>query len=608
MPYVSPRSADRIAHDLPTVIFIVYESHEVKLAEALKQLFQHWGIGTVYCRQEIRGLAVSEPYRQFLAEQLSTARLVIPLLSPSFQWSSYCQAEVGACATFKKPMISVIIPPSSINDVRAISPVLEGFDYVIASPSLPRWPPKKLFDILKSVGGPDRWETQNFINDLQSKILQALQLEIHGQNSQDAEEVRLRRNAEGALRSIIEDNYFRLPRRELVLVWPSIDDRITPDDNQIPSLAPISIKEHIKLSLLDPDIPTTALTFVGVSLKFSLRLITAALEELAYDHQNNIRLITVARDGTKKALQVTLVHMGDQAHILHALHDQIDIRNIVASFHEGWLETRTRWSKSCSDMGIDLLTPQKVCIDYIPPRIGILIDGSFLYAGRCSFPERGDTEFYLRAGENEYFFYDRTSPRGGKEIEQFEQYVSVYKRSSFYGVTLVPEPNRWIDTLQHCVAEYPDATQITLISQTCTKFLPLIKAALPRGLVVNVYVQHPDTKPMPAEVEAAIRALPVLIRRLIEDQRRLPLRAAIYIYYYRHQPTYRVASIGEDVLGIQMYLSRPQEAGSVTAGELRLIISKHSSKYSELQQELIERFKKGEGVSQKPDIDISMSL
>jgi hypothetical protein len=601
MALASPRSGSQIAEDLPAQIFIIYESHEIKLADALKRLFEHWKIGTFYCRQDIRGLPVSETYRKFLAEKLTKSHLAITLLSSSFQWSPYCQAEAGACATRRKPMISVIIPPSTIEDVRKLSPVLEGFDVIEVSPTLPTWPPEKLIKILKSRGGPDRWETDEFVDALRLKAFEVLKLDIPVQNPHDAEENGLRNNVAVALRSVIEDHYLSSPYKEILRIWPSIDDK-TSSDHKTPSLAPVSIIENIKRSLLDPDIPVTTIDSVGVSLKFSLPLLTAALEELAKDHKSGHRLVSVAQDGSRKALQITLVHMGDQAHILHALHDQIDIGNITRSFHEQWKDTLDGWSKVCTDAGIELKPPLEYCIDYIPPRIGVLVDKSILYAGRCSFPKKGDTEFHLRAGENEYFFYDKTSARGGREVEEFDDYLAVYKRPSFYGITLVPEASQWIGELENCVNKYPNIKEITVISQTCTKFGPLIKAALLRGLIANIYVQHPDSDSVLPEVASSIRAVPGRIRRMVQDRRDC---GEARIYYFKHPPTYRVASIGQELLGIQMYIARPPEVGTVKAGELRLIVAKHSSKYQELKRELIEEFKNYEGVSREPDMCVS---
>lgn len=600
MTFISTRSASQIAEDLETLIFIVYESHEVALADALKQLFEHWRIGTFYCRQEIRGLAVSTPYRRFLADELSKARLVIPLLSPSFQWSPYCQAEAGACTTLNKPMIPVLIPPSTVDDVRRLSPVLEGLDAVVVAPGLSHWGTDKLLKVLQSRNKTDKWEANKFIDLLQSKILQALGLELRGLNPQDAEEARLRSSVEAALKWVIEDNLLSVPNRESLYIWPSIDDSTG-------SFGPASIVENIKRSLTNADLPTTALRFVGVSLKFSLRLITVALNELAADHKKGLRTVSVNQDGSKKILQITLVHMGDQAHILHALHDQIDIENILTSFHEEWSTTLKDWGTACHEMGVDIEPPKGYCIDYIPPRIGIMIDNSILYAGRCSFPKKGETAFHLRAGENEYFFYNRTSVRGRREIDEFEEYLAVYRRPSFYGVTLVPDANRWIGELEHCVVRYPETETITLISQTCSKFEPLVKAALIRGLIANIYVQHPDSHLAPDDAKASIRSLPGRIRKMVQDRLDCASQGVANIYYYRHSPTYRAASIGKEILGVQMYISRSTEVGTVTAGELRLVLARHSSKYSEVHRELIDQFKNYEGVSREPDIRISVA-
>jgi hypothetical protein len=577
MPVAKARAASQTDDALAKDIFIVYEKHEVKLAEALKQLFEHWHIGTFYCRQEFRGLAVSAPYRSFLAEELSKSRLVILLLSRSFQWSPYCQAEAGASATLNKPMIPVLIPPSTLDDVKDISPVLEGLEAVVVAPTLPHWRVGKLSNRPSPAENADKWEAHDFINVLQSKVLQALNVKLHRQENKDVEEARLRGNVEAALRWVIEDNLVSIPERETLSIWPSID-------NTSGSLAPASVIENIKRSLTNSEIPTTSLHVAGVSLKFSLNMITIALKELAHAHQTGVRPVMTCRDGRAKRLKITLVHMDDQSHILHALEDQIDIRNILKSFHKDWFDTSADWRSSCTVMGIDLLEPELHCIDYIPPRIGIMIDHSILYAGRCSFPQKSATEFQLRVGENEYFFYERTSDRGIKEIDEFEEYLAVYSRPTFYGVPLVPDGNQWIRALEECVDSYQGLRNITLISQTCTKFEPLIKRALIRGLVASIYVQHPESAP--PDARRSIEGLPGRIRRMTQHRLDCAPGGGADIYYYRHSPTCRVAAVGDDVLGVQLYLPQPPDVGTLAAGDLRLIVKKHSAKYPDLKREL----------------------
>jgi hypothetical protein len=298
---------------------------------------------------------------------------------------------------------------------------------------------EQLVKHLKSTDNPDKWEAQTFIKTLRSKILQALNLETFWQESQDSNETRLRSNVEAALRWTIEDNLLYLPKREVLSIWPSIDINTE-------SLAPASIIESIKRSLTNPDNPITRLHFVGVSLKFSLPLITEALQELADTHERGLTPVPTTRSGRKKSLQITLVHMDDQSHILHALDDQIDIKNVRTSFHERWSSIFESWGAACSAMEVELPLPTLNCIDYIPPRVGLMIDGAILYAGRCSFPKKGE-DFHLLVGENEYFLYDLRSPRGRKEIEEFKEYLAVYSKPPFYGIRLLPDGTEWITEL-----------------------------------------------------------------------------------------------------------------------------------------------------------------
>jgi TIR domain len=611
-------------------IFIIYASHEERLAEVLQEFFKHWRIDTFFCRQKDRPVAGN--YRRVLAKELYDRKLVIPLLSRSFQWSQYCQAEAGAAATLEKPMIPVIIPPSGLDDIKEISPVLDGFQGIVLAQTDSGWHANKLDELREHFGlasAARGGATAAFMQSLQTHVLSVLDLELQEQDRPDAEEDRLRKNIDKVLSEIIEDNLRSVPPRETLCVWRSL--------RREESRAPASIKENIKRSLTNADIHTSELTFVGISLKFSLDLITEALTELAVEHLEGVRERTQegrgdshqgseyrhrvlgCRSGSAKRLQIRLVHMSDQSHILHALQDDGDIGIMRARFHAGWAATEREWRIACGKMGIDLLDPERVCIDYIPPRIGILIDGSIFYAGRCSFPRKGEEKtapFHLRAGENEYFFYrkedqrwdDQKIPRGNKEIKEFEEYLQFYRKRNLHGVTAISGPKLWIGELDNCIKSYSDiknseengdAKELTIISQTCTRFQDLVVRALQEGFLVKIYVQEPSPN-LPKMSKDKIESLEDRIREIFRQQRKWPQSSAAEVYYFKHDPTYRAVAIGKDVLGIQLYVKQSPRFGEVFAKDLRLIVTKHFSGYSELRKILIEDFSEFEGVSRQP--------
>jgi TIR domain len=633
MSYVISRSKRNKNEIFDKQIFIVYASHEERLAEALQEFFKHWRIDTFFCRQKDRPVAGN--YRRVLAKELYDRKLVIPLLSRSFQWSQYCQAEAGAAATIEKPMIPVIIPPSSLDDIKEISPVLDGFQGIVVAQTESGWQANKMDELREHFGLAIAAQGRTavaFMQSLQTHVLSVLDLELQEQDRPDAEEDRLRENIDKVLSEIIEGNLRSVPPRETLSVWRSLDRK--------KSRAPASVKENIKRSLTNADIPTSELTFVGVSLKFSLDLITEALTELAVEHMEGVgeraeedrggsqhgrkythRVVEPCRNGSAKRLQITLVHMSDQSHILHALQDDDDIRIIRARFQAGWAATEREWRTACGNMGVNLMKLERVCIDYIPPRIGILIDGSIFYAGRCSFPRRGDEKtgpFHLRAGENEYFFYqkeaqrwdDERIPRGNQEINEFKEYLEFYRKPNLHGVTAISGPQLWLGELDNCIKSYSamknseengGTKELTVISQTCTRFQDLVVRALQEGFVVKIYVQDP-TSELPEGSKHKIKGLKDRIHDIFRQQRKWPQGSAVEVYYFKHEPTYRAVAIAKEVLGIQLYVKESPRLGEVFAKDLRLIVTKHFSGYSELRKMLIEDFSEFEGVSPQPII------
>jgi len=172
------------------------------------------------------------------------------------------------------------------------------------------------------------------------------------------------------------------------------------------------------------------------------------------------------------------------------------------------------------------------------------------------------------------------------------------KRPVFHGVALSSQPE-WITELENCIRDYQGIDSITLISQTCTKFESLVKLAMARGLVANIYVQEP-AESLPRSAQDSIRGLPERIGRMVLHRTDYPATGGADIYYYTYPPTYRAVAIGNDVLGIQLYVAHPGTIGGITAGELRLIVRKHFSRYSDLRRELVDEFRGSRGVSRTP--------
>ena len=78
-----------------------------------------------------------------------------------------------------------------------------------------------------------------------------------------------------------------------------------------------SIVEHIKRSILNKDHNTENSACRGVSLKYSLDLVTRALDELALCKDDVHELF---KDQVKQ-VQINLVHMNDHSHILSSIND-----------------------------------------------------------------------------------------------------------------------------------------------------------------------------------------------------------------------------------------------------------------------------------------------
>jgi len=537
-------------------IFIVYSHHEHKLAEALKGLLESWGFEAFFCRQEIRELATSESYRKDLAKNLMKADLVILLLSNGFRHSPYCQAEAGATVTIDKDHIQIMIPPVSHATIKDVSPVLEGRELIDGSQ------PLTVVDKLRKQLAVEfeRWGLPR-TTDLDAAFTCATQLET-------------------ALADAIQQYDIEPPSQSLIEFWNSLTD------------ASESIIANIREAVATG---ATHIAVVGVSLKYSINILTTAIEGAAADAK--------ASGQSRGPLTIELVHVDDQSHILHSLKDTMDIGNVLHYLRVGWPQRKARWEAICKDADIEIDVKEPIAIDYIPQQVGIRIhslaaEWSVLYAGSCSFDHVGQ-EVRLLVGEREYFYYSSRSAdlRAPKAINVFNQYFTQYRSPRHSGATLVLDHNDWIARLETCVSSYPNIDQLVLVSNTSQKFFPLIIPALRRGLTVKVYTRHPDM--LSASQATLVESLK---ERLVEEiGTRLPddWTGTVEFRYFRYAPTFRAALIGDSVLGLQVYTINGNAQAALMQGhngdpqrriiplvptEMRLIVTRYGEHFQELRK------------------------
>jgi hypothetical protein len=559
-------------------IFIVYASHEEALAENLEELFKYWGFDAFFCRSEIRDDSTSRGYRDFLRQRLLKADLAILLLSREFQWSPYCQAEAGVTETKNLPKINVLIPPANESQIKEISPVIEGHQLLVAN----------------DPAQCGRHDGGHFLTLLERKIRLALKTPRSPQQTADVNNERTAvRKVEASLTKVIENYRLSPPDKEVLGIWHSIANTGAGQP------ARISIVESILKSLKDRK-RSTDLVFVGVSLKYSLVLITQALAKLQLEFAG--RKIK----GPDKSLNIQLVHMDDHAHILHELADNDDIRNIRDNFYEDWPTTLATWEANCNVANVKLTPPKIIRIDYIPPRIGILIDGKKFYAGRCSFEKVGVT-YRLMVGERDYFHYTPATSRGSKSIREFQDALEAYGEPNHNGVVALSDSEEWIEHLCDCVKSYhmcPGINEIVLISQSAMKFRPLINLAIQMHIPVNIYVQDPASAP-----ENIKHDIEGLRERIEEDARNkgdVGDKWLARVFYYQYVPTFRAAVIGTTALGVQIYKNNRTSPGqrALVSGPLAIIATQYTSQFKNLRDDLILPFLKTPEVGLNPAITL----
>jgi TIR domain len=551
-------------------VFIVYQSAESALAEAVSKLLSAWGAEPFYCRQE---LFDREEYRRELREKITRSHLVILILSREFRWSAYCQAEAGTTMALQKPFIPIVVHP--VDEVEAslsIAQVLEGCQYIFSTDK--KFVANFRALVHKRLASPSTDQLE-VIERLKAAASSNAKLLLG--SDPDAQ-----KNAEEAAK-VLESEIQKLhrsyashrPSKRLISAWPSLLD----------SACRESIINNVIESCCSPTGETTILV-VGVSLKYSLHIISEALQRLASEANKSGR--------KSHSLRVTLVHMHEESPILHALNDSLDIAAIRDHFRDGWEQSKAKWQRLSEQAGIELQEPIVRWIDYIPPRVGILIDRTTLYASHCKLKTAASTEthFQLLVGENEYEFFtakdgseiDRA--RAKREIEDFCQVVAALSQASNNtGVTPIWESHTWIDHLKQYVGRCSSKDTIKFISESATKFEELIKFAVRTEAQVEVLVHAKSAKS---------KAIQRTVDRLVSEIGQLAHE--IKVEEFTRPPTFRAVVIGRTAIGIQSYIGRKRSSRSTDKGRspaigklpLCLIVTECLPEFEKLRQSLME--------------------
>jgi hypothetical protein len=530
-------------------IFIVYKDFEHKLAYHLQLLLESWGYEAFQCRQGERD---GEAFRRELRQNLRKSDLVLFLLSREFRWSPYCQAEAGTAMALEKPYIPIIISPADEKEAgQEIAPVLEGSQYLFASA------PDFIASLQQQIVTTLANRKEN-LSELISKLQHLRDAELSGPTIHDVKIEKDRRGlVYSAIHNIEESYQLSQPKKTVVSAWSTLGD----------PACRASVIGNIKKLLKGTDKNVT-LIFTGVSLKFSLHLITDALRGLNASGKEPPL--------PEKTLNISLVHMHDQSHILHALGDERDMTSIRESFGKEWMKTWSAWKSLCGE-AIEFDKPVVYRIDYIPPRVGLLLEGgdqSFLYAGRCAFKQTDFRShfFNLDVGENEYLFYSKNAETKGddpsfKAIEEFKASFNAYKEiQNNSGITPVWESDPWMGRLRRCIDALDGPADITFISGTAKKFEPLIIKALEKGASVRTYVSDPGT---------SLKQARDLFNRLARYKGHLTEK--VEQHRYQHPATFRGIVIKDKVIGLQTY---------VTAGGSKLPVARRQSTSSEVVRKI----------------------
>lgn len=554
-------------------IFIVYLRSEIRMASSFAKLLKCWSPSIYFCEQENQ---TAKEFRTDLQDKLANAKLVVILLSRGVKWSNYCQGEIGAASSQKSTSVVVVIPPVKEGEIVEIAPVLSGFRHVGVG--------DKSF-LLKFKGQIEKGLGRRLPTDSKTRSKESECLDT------------IRRETRKVKRQ-----YENTAPRILLRVWPG------------PALAPGQPAPHSMLRIINERLRVKEhlkLAIVGVSLKYSFRWLDRVFSGLGKPTKAGIQ----ARP--RRTLEIALVHMDDQSHILHALKSYAeDIGFIRKHFRRDWETTTNEWKTNCEKASI-VLDVKPYCIDYLPPRVGVLIDydeddqndDCALYAGRCAFSDKGGG-FELLVGQLEYFHYLGRSDNKTeadihrKAITEFKHALKVYRDPVYNtGIVLVGDSGEWLARLIDYLVWLPDIrnTVITIISESVQRCTDLIAIAVHLGAHVKVYMRNPDCLP-PTNKEAGKTFGDRLVRKLrtssASDQ-----DGKVSVFYYQHASPYRAVLIDGVALGIQMYGPnlRGRTLLDLTAGgPLPLIILGSSSRFQDLKDKIITNVLNREDVQDVP--------
>jgi hypothetical protein len=552
-------------------VFIVHADYDADLAQALIDLLVAWGFDAFSGRPGLRQLG-GELYRTEVSQLLLRAEIVIPIVSNAFRHSLHCHAESGIAVALGKSQIPVLIPPVSYGNYAQISPMIAAQHFIDG-------------------GGRD------FAGELRVVLQRRLGEGGMPKIYDVARERAFKKAADEALADLVESYTTVPPVAELTGIWPN---GLTDKDA---IKASRSVAAHLRRAVSEGE---TNLAVAGVSLKFSVNIITEAINSLSALGRGNDRL--------RGPLNIVLTHVDDQAHVLHSIEDRTDIRSVVHYFRVDWTRRKSEWESAGRRAGIEVNVSEPAAIDYIPQQAGIRIHSaeggwSVLYAGQCAFEKAGfglhTRATKLRVGEGEYAFYTDSLPspypsaletRGAEIIDIFNQYIRHYSESQHNdGAAVVEDAIEWVLRLQECVSTYADVTELLLFSDSCTKFMPLVEPALNRGCTVRIYVTRSDK--LTEEKATHVRSLH---KRLVTDWASAPeggQRGRVELYELGQPPTFRAAIIGDALLGLEPYVpgdlaDDSKGIRSLSPSGLRLIVTKYSAHFDLVRAALRDQCRK----------------
>ena len=508
-------------------VFIVYESTELELANKLASLLDSLDCDAFHCRQNGYD---GTPYRQYLTEKLRASDLVILVLSREFKWCAYCQAESGAAIALGKEILPLLVPPLTKSEVADVCPILDGFQ-VRAVESIGR------DEFIRAVDGHIRLASTAATRI--AKELSAHATKQLGPIKLPVPETALPRIdiLQDAVRGIKATYETRVAPKHLQQCWGSLEN-----DQCVRSIV-----KNVKARLLDRGI---ALAVVGTSLKFSLGLITEAMSQLESEVRNSGGR-TACKVGVPMHVQLVFMHW--QSHILHAM-KVLDVDIIQKQLISGWPDVLAEWRRLASSLCIDLKEPNVSQIDYVPPRVGLLIDDDLFYGGRCAFVRRGNTSsFDLRVGELPYQFFDANARRdtdrstAQREISEFKGFLVAYgHKSNNTGVAAMVHSGEWIQRMIEVINVYGDAIDVaTVVSGSGTRL---------RGVVAAIAKKCPSAKCEVLCHDAAGTGLHSdrLREDLVKDG--VPINSIQFVNY-AHSPTFRAVILADLLIGLQPYIS-----------------------------------------------------